>query len=86
MRRTKSIQRGTKGDGKGVWNSHCDTQHPFRAIRANGDSARRLTAEQHQDQGPAGYKIHRRHSYATELMLQGMVNRGREEERGGMGG
>ena len=96
MRRTESSQRGTKGDGGGMWNSHRNTQHSVGASKGTGDSATRLTAGQHWDRGPAGDKTHRRHSHATEIGLHGMGDRGREstlrgdqhrlEGRRGMGG
>ena len=79
-----------------MWNLYRNTQHPVGASKRTVDGARRLTAGQHRDRGPAGDETHRRHSHATELGLHGMCDGGREltlrrdshlmEERGGMGG
>ena len=95
-RRTESIQKSTKGNGGGVWNSHRDTQHPFGRRKRVGDGATRFTEGQHRYWGPARDKNHRIHSHATYIGLHGMSDGGREstprgdhhrlEGCGGMGG
>ena len=69
---------GTKGDGRGMWNSHCGTQCLVGASRGTGDGATHLTEGPHQDCVPEGDETHRRHSHAMELRLHGMGDRGRK--------
>ena len=77
-RQLDSIQWGYKGNGEGMWNSHCNTQHPVGEGRGTGDGATRLMEGQHWDQGPAGDKTHWRHSHVTEIGLHGMGDGVRE--------
>ena len=72
MRRTESSQRGHEGDGDGMCNSHCDTQHPVGAGRGCGDVATRLTVGQNRDRGPAGDENHQERSHATDIRINGM--------------
>ena len=76
--RTELSRQGPKGYIKGMWDSHCDTQHPVGAGRGTGDGATRLTEGEHRDRGPAGDETHQGNSHATDLGLHGMCNGGRE--------
>ena len=71
-RQMESSQQGPKGNGKGMSNSHCKTQHPVGAGRGARDCDTRLTVGQHWDWGTVGDKTRQRHSHATEIGLHGM--------------
>ena len=84
MRRTESSQQGPEVDDEGVWNLHCNTQHPVGAGVGGGCSAMRLTEGQHRFRGPAGDETRRGNSHAKDLSLKGMGDRGIESTPGGV--
>ena len=72
MKQTDLSQQGPKGDSRGMWNSHRDTQHPVGKIMGTGYGSMRLMEGKYWDWGPAGHETHQRHSHTMEIGSHGM--------------